>query len=110
MAEKVSALERNIFYGFLCWKKILHRQVVNVRKKNYITRVWGKTFLTKPNHPSPPPPPSPLPPFPPSKSNALPLTKFSCSDGLPISTIGMGIRYKNWLAITSLHGKVTKIV
>ena len=106
MAEKVSTLKRNILYGLLCWKKILHRQVVNVRKKNYITRGLGKKILTKPNHPSLPPPPSPFPPPPlptppPSKSNALPLTKFSCSDWLPISIIGMGIRYKNWLAITN---------
>ena len=89
-------------------EKILHRQVVNVRKKNYITRGLGKKFFNQTK--SPIPTPSPLPPPPPSKSNAVPLTKFSCSDGLTISTIGMGIRYKNWLAITSLHGKVTKIV
>ena len=35
-------------------KKILHRQVVNVSKKNYITRGLGKILnQTKPNHPPP---------------------------------------------------------
>ena len=108
MAEKVSALKRNIFYGLLCWKKSYIAKLLMSGKKIISPEVWGKKNLTKPNHPSPPPPP--LPPPPPSKSSALPLTKFSCSDGLPISIIGMGIRYKNWLAMTSLHGKVTKIV
>ena len=60
MAEKVSALERNIFYGFLCWKKILHRQVVNVRKKNYITRDLGKKIFNQTKSPIPTLPPPPL--------------------------------------------------
>ena len=46
MAEKVSALKRNIYFGLLCWKKILHRQVVNVRKKNDITKGLGKKHFT----------------------------------------------------------------
>ena len=63
MAEKVSALKRNIYFGLLCWKKILHRQVVNVRKKNYITRGLGKKIFNQTKSPIPtpsPPPPSPL--------------------------------------------------
>ena len=83
----------------------------NAGKKSYIVKllmsgkkiisaeVWAKKSLTQTKSP-----------IPPSKSNARPLTKFSsCIDGLPIS-IGMGLRYKNLLAITSLQRKVTKIV
>ena len=80
-------------------KKILHRQVVNVRKKIISPEVWGKKSLTQTKSP-----------IPPSKLNARPLSKFfSRIDGLPIS-IGMELRYKNLLAITSLQRKVTKIV
>ena len=42
-------------------KKILHRQVVNVRKKNDITKGLGKNFLHT-NQTTPPPTPTPLPP------------------------------------------------
>ena len=60
MAEKVSTLKRNILYGLLCWKKILHRQVVNVRKKNYNTRGLGKKNFNQTKSPITPPSPLPL--------------------------------------------------
>ena len=92
-------------------KKILHRQVVNVSRKNYITRGLGKKILNQTKSPIiNPPPPSHHHHPPPSKSNARSLTKFSCIDGLPIAINRYGIRYKNLLAITSLHGNVTTIV
>ena len=71
-------------------------------KKIISPEVWGRRFLTKPNQITHHPPPS--------KSNARPLTKFSCIDGSPIAINRYGIRYKNLLAITSLHGNVTTIV
>ena len=50
MAEKVSALKRNIFYGLLCWKKSYIAKLLMSGKKIISPEVWGKKNLTKPNH------------------------------------------------------------
>ena len=86
-------------------KKILHRQVVNVRKKNYTTRGLGKTILNQTKSAIITPTLSL------HQSQMLgPRPNFLASMGYQFLLIGMGIRYKNLLAITSLQGKVSTIV
>ena len=80
-AEKIFCTEEKHLSWLIMLGKYLISSSCMSGKKIISPEVLGKKFLSK---------------TPASKSNARPLTNFSCIDGYPIS-IGMGLRYKNCL-------------